>query len=112
MDRVTLSSLQQMKTDGRKIVAVVIYDTQMAQVVDRARVDIVSVGDSVGVNLWGHASDAEVTLDEMLLACRAVRKGVTRALVSCDVPISSMEEGGTALVRAAILLTKEGGADL
>ena len=47
-DTVTLEALQQMKRDGRKIVAVVIYDYQMAQIVERAGVDIVSVGDSVG----------------------------------------------------------------
>jgi 3-methyl-2-oxobutanoate hydroxymethyltransferase len=83
-DKVTLAALQQMKQDGRKIVGVVAYDYQMAQIVDRARVDIVSVGDSVGVNLWGHRSELEVTLDQMVLVCQAVRRGVARALVSCD----------------------------
>jgi len=67
--KVTLPALQQMKRDGRKIVGVVVYDYQMAQIVDRAGVDIVSVGDSVGVNLWGHRSDLEVTLDQMGVAC-------------------------------------------
>jgi len=85
--KVTLPTLAQMKRDGRKIVGVVTYDYQMAQIVDRAGVDIVSVGDSVGVNLWGHASELEVTLDEMVLVCDAA-------------------------VRAAIRLVKEGGADL
>jgi 3-methyl-2-oxobutanoate hydroxymethyltransferase len=50
---VTTADLQQMKRDGRKIVGVVVYDYQMAQIVDRAGVDIVSVGDSVGKNVWG-----------------------------------------------------------
>ena len=53
MDKVTIPALQQMKRDGEKIVAVVAYDYQMAQIVDRAGVDIVSVGDSVGSNIWG-----------------------------------------------------------
>src|ERR1700682_4254549 len=96
--KVTLRSLQQMKRDGRKIVAVVAYDYQMAQIVDRAGVDIVSVGDSVGVNLWGHASELEVTLDEMVLVCKAVRRGVTRALVSCDFPFGPLQEGPDAAV--------------
>ena len=65
-----------MKRDGRKIVGVVVYDYQMAQIVDRAGVDIVSVGDSVGKNVWGQESELEVTLDQMLLACKAVRRGV------------------------------------
>jgi len=109
---VTLPALHQMKQDGRKIVGVVVYDYQMAQIVDRAGVDIVSVGDSVGVNLWGHRSDLEVTLDQMVLVCQAVRRGVTHALVSCDVPFGPLQEGTDAAVRAAIRLVKEGGADL
>ena len=51
---VTIPALQQMKRDGRKIVAVVVYEYQFAAIADRAGVDLLSVGDSVGVNLWGH----------------------------------------------------------
>lgn len=110
--RVTIEALQQMKRDGRKIVAVVVYDYQMAQIVDRAGVEIVSVGDSVGTNMWGHESDLEVTLDQMLLACKGVRRGVARALVSCDMPYGPLQEGPEAAVRAATRLVNEGGADL
>jgi 3-methyl-2-oxobutanoate hydroxymethyltransferase len=110
--KITISSLQQMKRDGRKIVGVVAYDYQMAQIVDRAGVDIVSVGDSVGINLWGQRSELEVTLDQMILACQAVRRGVTRAVVSCDFPYGPLQEGTDSAVRAAIRLVKEGGADL
>src|SRR5689334_2860743 len=85
-EKVTIARLHQMKRDGEKIVGVVVYDCQMAKIVDRAGVDIVSVGDSIGVNMWGHASEDEVTGEEMLLACRAVTRGVSRALVSCDIP--------------------------
>ena len=111
-EKVTLPALQQMKQDGRKIVAVVAYDYQMAQIVDRAGVDLVSVGDSVGVNLWGHRNQLEVTLDQMVLVCQAVRRGITRALVSCDVPFGPLQESADAVVRAAVRLVKEGGADL
>jgi 3-methyl-2-oxobutanoate hydroxymethyltransferase len=110
--RVTIDALRQMKRDGRKIVAVVVYDYPMARIVDRAGVDLVSVGDSVGVNMWGHGSEREVTLDQMLLACRAVRRGVERALVSCDMPYGPMQEGPEAAVRAATRLVRQGGADL
>jgi 3-methyl-2-oxobutanoate hydroxymethyltransferase len=102
-----ITALQQMKRDGRKIAAVVVYDYQMAQIADRAGVDIISVGDSIGVNMWGHESEAEVTLEQMLLACKAVRRGVTRALVSCDVPSSCRD-----LVPAARRLVDEGGAEM
>jgi 3-methyl-2-oxobutanoate hydroxymethyltransferase len=111
-ETVTLPAVQRMKRDGRKIVAVVAYDYQTAQIVDRAGVDIVSVGDSVGINLWGHRSELDVTLDEMILACAAVRRGVKRALVSCDFPFGPLQEGVDAAVGAAIRIVKEGGADI
>ena len=110
--KLRVAALQQMKRDGRKIVGVVVYDYQMAQIVDRAGVDIVSVGDSVGVNMWGQRSEMEVTLDQMLLACKAVRRGVERALVSCDFPYGPMQEGVDAAVRAAARLVEDGGADM
>ncbi len=109
---VTVPALQQMKRDGRKIVGVVAWDWQMAQVVDRAGVDIVSVGDSVGVNLWGHENPLEVTLDEMVLVCKAVRRGVKRALVSVDFPFGPLQQGTDAALAAAIRLVKEAGADM
>jgi 3-methyl-2-oxobutanoate hydroxymethyltransferase len=109
---VTLTALQQMKVDGRKIVGVVAWDYQMAQIVDRAGVDLVSVGDTVGVNLWGHTHPLEVTLDEMVIVCKAVRRGVKRALLSCDFPYGPLQEGTAAALRAAIRLVKEAGADM
>src|ERR671913_425486 len=101
-----------MKRDGRKIVGVVVYDYQMAQIVDRAGVDIVSVGDSVGANMWGQRSELEVTLDQMLLICKAVRRGVERALVSCDMPYGPLQDGPIVAARAAEYLVEEGGADM
>jgi len=80
-----LADLQDMKTARRKIVGVVCWDYQMAQIADRAGVDLVSVGDSVGVNLWGQEPH-EITIEEMLIVCRAVRRGVKRAVVSVDLP--------------------------
>jgi 3-methyl-2-oxobutanoate hydroxymethyltransferase len=109
---VTIPALQQMKADGRKIVGVVAWDYQMAQIVDRAGVDIVSVGDTVGVNLWGHANPLEITMEEMLVVCKAVRRGVKRALLSCDFPYGPLQEGTDSAVRAAIRLVKEAGVDM
>ncbi len=110
--KVTISALQQMKRDGKKIVGVVAWDTEMARIADRAGVDLISVGDSVGVNLWGHATDAEVTVDEMLICCKAVRHGAKRAVVSCDVPNGPVQAGVEDLVGAAVRIAKEGGADM
>ncbi|MDO8678556.1 MAG: 3-methyl-2-oxobutanoate hydroxymethyltransferase [Acidobacteriota bacterium] len=109
---VTIPSLGQMKRDARKIVGVVAWDYQIAQIVDRAGVEIVSVGDTVGVNLWGQSSPLEVTIEEMLVVCRAVRRGVKRALVSCDFPFGPLQSGTDGALGAAIRLVKEGGADM
>jgi 3-methyl-2-oxobutanoate hydroxymethyltransferase len=111
-DTVTIPALQAMKRDGRKIAGVVAWDYQIARIADRAGVDIVSVGDTVGINLWGHATPLEVTLDEMVIVCRAVRAGTKRALVSCDFPFGPLQEGTDAALRAAIRLVKEAGADM
>jgi 3-methyl-2-oxobutanoate hydroxymethyltransferase len=109
---VTIPMLQQMKREGRKCVGVVAWDYPTAHIADRAGVDFISVGDSVGVNLWGHSSPLEVTLDEMLVVCKAVRRGTRRALVSCDFPFGPLQEGTDSALRAAIRLVKEGGADM
>src|SRR3954471_13348811 len=110
--RMTVAALQQMKHAGRKIVGVVAWDTPMAQIADRAGVDLVSVGDSVGVNLWGRAEDDPVSIEEMLIVCGAVRRGAKRALVSCDVPNETVQAGTEAAVRGALRLAKAGGADM
>ena len=110
--QVTIPALQQMKRDGKKIVGVVAWDYQIAQIIDRAGVDIISVGDTVGINLWGQPNPLEVTMDEMLVVLKAVRRGTKRALVSCDFPFGPLQEGVASAVKAAIRLVKEGGADL
>jgi 3-methyl-2-oxobutanoate hydroxymethyltransferase len=109
---ITIPVLQQMKRDRQKIVGVVAWDVQIAQIVDRARVDIVSVGDSVGTNLWGHPSPLAITMDEMIVVCKAVRRGVKRAIVSCDLPFGPLQEGIDSALRAAVRLVKEAGADM
>jgi 3-methyl-2-oxobutanoate hydroxymethyltransferase len=110
--KISLRTLQQMKNEGRKIVGVVAWDYQIARIVDRAGVDIVSVGDTVGVNLWGHSNPFEVTIEEMLVVAKAVRRGVSRALVSVDFPFGPLQEGADSAVRAAIRFVKEAGVDM
>src|SRR5919205_3711636 len=104
MERVSLATLQKMKRDARKIVGVVAWDTPTARLAERAGVDLVSVGDSVGVNLWGRSEEAPVSVAEMLIVCQAVRRGVKRAVLSCDVPSGSLDD--------ARRLVEEGGADM
>jgi 3-methyl-2-oxobutanoate hydroxymethyltransferase len=107
-NKITIAALQQMKRDGQKIAGVVAWDTPMARIADLAGVDLVSVGDSVGVNLWGHDTPLEVTMDEMLIVCKAVRRGTTRALVSCDLPYGPVQQSP----KAARRLMEQGGADM
>jgi 3-methyl-2-oxobutanoate hydroxymethyltransferase len=112
-DTVTPAALQAMKRDRRKIVGVVAWDTPTAQILDRAGVDIVSVGDSVGVNVWGRESEGDVTLDELVLVCRAVRLGVEHALVSCDLPprVAALDAAQRLVEEAGAEIVKTEGAD-
>ena len=111
-DAVTIPALQQMKRDGKKSIGVVAWDTQITRIADRAGLDFVSVGDSVGVNLWGHDNPLQVTLDEILICCKAVRRGTSRMLVSCDMPYGPLQEGVASALKAAVRIVKEGGADM
>jgi 3-methyl-2-oxobutanoate hydroxymethyltransferase len=108
--RMTIPRLQAMKPVGRKSVCIVAWDHPMACIADRIGADIVSVGDSVGVNLWGHAHPLEITFDELLVVAKAVRRGVRNALVSCDFPYGPLQSGDA--VPTAIRLAKEAGVDL
>lgn len=110
--KVTLASLAEMKRNRHKIVAVVAWDYQMARIVDRVGVDIVSVGDTVGMNLWGQPNPFEITMDQMVVVAQAVRRGVSRALVSADFPYGPLQQGTASAVAAAIRLVKEAGVDV
>ena len=109
---ITIAGLQQMKRESRKIVCVVAWDYQIARIADRAMVDMISVGDSVGMNLWGQATESEITMDEFLVACKAVRRGVKRALLSCDIPAGPVDAGIGETLAAAHRLVHEAGADM
>jgi 3-methyl-2-oxobutanoate hydroxymethyltransferase len=110
--KVRISDLQQMKRQGQKSVGLVAWDYQLARIADRAGFDFISVGDSVGVNLWGRADVLDVTLEEMLICCQAVRRGTARALLSCDMPYGPVQQGRDAALAAAQRLLHEGGAEV
>ena len=112
MSRITIPALQARKAAGQKIFGVVAWDYHMAAIADRVGADIVSVGDTVGKNLWGQENPLEITMDEMIVVTRAVRRGVKNALVSADFPYGPLQEGVEAAVRAAIRFVKEAGVDL
>jgi 3-methyl-2-oxobutanoate hydroxymethyltransferase len=110
--QITIPKLQQMKKDGQKSIGVVAWDFPTTRLADRAGIDFIVVGDSVGANLWGHDNPLQVTLDEILLCCRAVRRATTRMVVSCDMPYGPLQEGLASAMKAAVRIIKEGGADM
>jgi len=109
--KVTIPALQAMKREGKKSIGLVAWDYQIARIADRAGFDFISVGDSVGVNLWGRDDVLDVTVDEILICCKAVRRGTSRALVSCDMPYGPAQQGPDAALAAAARLV-EAGADM
>lgn len=111
-EKLTVAALQKMKDARQKIAAAVCYDYQAAQIVDRAGADLISIGDSFGHRFLGQATHFEVTMDQMILMCLAVSRGVKRAVVSCDMPYGPAQEGAQEAVKAAIRLVKEGHAEM
>lgn len=111
-DKITIPLLQEMKNRGEKIAGVVAWDYHMAVIADRAGVDIISVGDTVGINMWGQTNPLEITMDQMITVTQAVRRGTTRALVSADFPYGPLQEGADEAVRAGIRMVKEAGVDV
>jgi 3-methyl-2-oxobutanoate hydroxymethyltransferase len=99
-----------MKAAGKKIVVVTAYDALFGRLVDEAGVDCVLVGDSVNQVLCGEPSTLSATLDQMIYHARAVRRGVTRALVVVDLPFLSYQVGREDAVRSAGRVMKETGA--
>ena len=88
------------------------WDFQIAQIVDRAGVDIVSVGDTVGINLWGRPSPLEVTMDEMIVVCKAVRRGVTARAGELRLSLRSAAGGHRRRAAGCHPARKEAGADM
>ena len=106
----TIHDLKTWKAEGRRFTMLTAYDFPTAQILDRAGVPVLLIGDSVGNNVLGYEDTLPVTMEEMLHHTRAVARGAQRAMVVGDMPFLSyqvsLEEG----VRNAGRLVKEGGA--
>ena len=109
--KVTPQDLLAKKQQGRKIVRVVCYDYPMALLADRAEVDSILVGDSVGMVVGGMASTVPVTMEEMIYHCRIVMRAVKYALVIGDLPFLSYQTDKRDAIYNAGLLMKSGGVD-
>ena len=107
---VTLTTLDQMKQRGEKIACLTAYDASFAVLLDAAGVDVVLVGDSLGMVVLGYETTLPVTLDAMVHHTRAVSRGVERALVVADMPFLTFQVSVSEAVRNAGRLIQEGGA--
>jgi 3-methyl-2-oxobutanoate hydroxymethyltransferase len=99
-----------MKARGERITALTAYDVLFARIVDRAGVDLVLVGDSLGEVVLGYESTVPVTLDDMIHHARAVRRGVSRALLVVDLPFLTYQVSTEDALRNAGRVLKESGA--
>jgi 3-methyl-2-oxobutanoate hydroxymethyltransferase len=109
-ERVTVATLRAKKAAGQRVVMVTATDYSLARIVDEAGVDIVLVGDSLGMVALGCESTLPVTMEEMLVFTRAVARGARRALVVADMPFLSYQISGEEARRNAGRFLKEAGA--
>jgi 3-methyl-2-oxobutanoate hydroxymethyltransferase len=109
-DKVTIPSLRARKAAGPKIVCLTAYDYPTAKILDEAGVDLILVGDSLGMVILGYENTVPVTMDEMLHHTKAVTRAVRHAVVVGDMPYFSFHLSAEETVRNASRFLKEGGA--
>ena len=110
-EKVSAPSLRLSKQRGERLVCLTAYDYPTARIVDEAGIDIILVGDSLGNVVLGYGNTVPVTLDEILIHLKAVRRAVQRALLVADMPYGTFHTGDDDAVRNALRLVKEGGAE-
>jgi 3-methyl-2-oxobutanoate hydroxymethyltransferase len=108
---VNVSTLMKMKAEGEKIACITAYDSSFATLVDDAGIDLVLVGDSLGMVIQGHDTTVPVTLQDIIYHCRAVAKGLYRPFLMADMPFMTYHSREQALDNA-VRLMQEGGAKM
>src|SRR5690242_8048619 len=108
---VTLSTLAKMKEDAQKIASLTCYDASFAVLLDEADVDVVLVGDSMGMVIQGHDTTVPVTMDHIVYHTRAVARGLHRPFLIADLPFMSYPSKDRALENS-VRLMQEGGAKM
>jgi 3-methyl-2-oxobutanoate hydroxymethyltransferase len=108
---VTLATLNRMKADGEKIAMLTCYDASFAVLLDAADVDVVLVGDSLGMVIQGYDTTVPVTMDQMAYHTAAVKRGIHRPFLISDLPFMSYPTPEAAL-RNSVRLMQEGGAQM
>jgi 3-methyl-2-oxobutanoate hydroxymethyltransferase len=110
-EKVTAPSLRASKERSERLVCLTAYDYPTARIIDEAGIDIILVGDSIGNAVLGYGNTVPVTLEEIIMHTRAVRRGTQRALLVADMPYGSYHTGADDAVRNALRLIKEGAAE-
>ncbi|MDA0182665.1 3-methyl-2-oxobutanoate hydroxymethyltransferase [Solirubrobacter phytolaccae] len=109
--RITLTKLHEMRALGEPIVMITAYDHPSALVVEEAGVDVVLVGDSAANTVLGYADTVPVTVEELLMLTRAVRRGLRAPLLVGDLPFGSYEASDAQAIETAHRFVKEAGCD-
>ncbi|BAQ63008.1 3-methyl-2-oxobutanoate hydroxymethyltransferase [Geminocystis sp. NIES-3708] len=105
--KVTIQNLQQWKQEKRPIVSLTAWDYAIAQLLDQAGIDLILVGDSLGMVALGYSSTLPVTLEDMIHHTKAVCRGVNRALVVVDLPFLTYQTNITQAIQSAGKIIKE-----
>ncbi|MFL5440709.1 MAG: 3-methyl-2-oxobutanoate hydroxymethyltransferase [Myxococcales bacterium] len=108
MKKVTINSLQKMKQAGERITMLTAYDATFARLLDKAEIDVLLVGDSLGMVAQGQKTTLHVTMDQMVYHCANVARGVSRAHLVGDMPFGSYQAGANEAVRNAVRIVSEG----
>ena len=108
----TLPTLADMKLSAQPIVMVTAYDFPSAEIAEAAGVDIVLVGDTAAMTMLGHSATTPVSLDEMLMLAKAVRRGLQTPLLVGDLPFGSYERSNEQAIETATRFVKEAGCDV
>ncbi len=108
---VSLATLDKMKANGEKIACLTCYDASFAVLTDAADVDVVLVGDSLGMVIQGHDTTVPVTMDDIVYHCCAVARGLHRPFLMADLPFASFPSREVALANS-VRLMQEGGAEM
>lgn len=109
--KVTTRVLQSMKAQGEKIAMLTAYDYSMASLLDKAKIDVILVGDSAANVMEGYNTTLPITLEEMIVYGSSVVRGVKRALVVVDMPFGTYQGNSKMALASAIRIMKETGAD-
>jgi len=109
--KVYLPAIRAAKENGEKLVCLTAYDYPTARIVDEAGIDMILVGDSMGNVIHGYGNTIPVSLDEILSACIAVKRGTERAMVIADMPFGTYHINEDDSVKNALRLMKYGGAE-